>query len=304
MRTLVNKRPNEEELPGKFQFSSDSGETIEFDVQVRTRGHFRRKKETCALPPLRLNFKASQTKNTLFHKQDKVKLVTHCRSQAKYEQTVLREYLAYKVLSVLTDNSYQVRLLRITYVDTDRKRKEETRLGFIIEHRDRLSKRINRPRVEIRKAKLTELDPAYTNLSSVFQYMIGNTDYSPVLGPADDICCHNAVLFGNENELFRPIPYDFDHAGFVDAPYASPNPRFKLRSVRQRLYRGRCKFNAQLPATFALFNDKREAIMAVIENTEGLKRKTKNFMLGYIANFYKTIESEGRVEKSIVKKCI
>ena len=304
IRTLINERPIDEELPGKIEFTSDAGETVEFDVQVRARGHFRRKKETCRLPPLRLNFKASQTKNTLFHKQDKVKLVTHCQSSSKHEQTVLREYIAYKMLNALTDDSYRVRLLRITYVDTDRKRREETRLGFIIEHRDRLSKRINRPRVEVRKAKMSELEPEYTNMTSVFHYMIGNTDYSPVLGPADKVCCHNAVLFGNEDELFWPIPYDFDHGGLVDAPYASPNPRFKLRSVRQRLYRGRCQFNTHLPATYAIFIDKRDAIMAEIDNADLLKGRPKNVMRDYIKNFYKTIESEKRAEQRIAKKCI
>jgi len=302
--TLIKERPIEEELPGKFQFTSDADETIEIDLLVRARGHFRRKKETCLLPPLRLNFKTSQTKDTLFHKQDKVKLVTHCRPSSKYEQTVLREYLVYKMLNALTDNSYRVRLLRITYVDTDNKRKEQTRLGFIIEHRERLSKRINRPRVETRGAKIDELDPAYTNLASVFHFMIGNTDYSPVLGPVDEVCCHNAVLFGSENELFWPIPYDFDHGGMVDAPYASPNPRFKLRNIRQRLYRGRCQFNAQLPSTYATFIDKRDAIVAEIENAELLEKRPKRFMLGYVESFYDTIETENRAEKQITKKCI
>lgn len=303
IHTLMTERPNEEELPGKFQYTNDAGENVEFDVQVRTRGLSRRDKKTCRLPPLRLNFKVSQTKNTLFHKQDKVKLVTHCKPTTKYEQLVLREYLAYKMLNALTADSYRVRLLRITYVDTDKKQKEHTRVGFIIEHRDRLAKRINSRRVEVRKAKISELDPAYTNLTSVFHYMIGNTDFSPVLG-VDEICCHNAVLFGDENELFRPIPYDFDQAGIVDAPYAWPNPRFKLRSVKQRLYRGRCLFNAQLPATYAIFIDKRGVLMAEIDNAELLGSRPRKIMRSYLESFYKTIESETKAEKALAKKCI
>lgn len=304
MRKLIDQRPAVEEYPGTFQFTSDNGDSIHFDVQIRARGHSRLKEETCVVPPLRLNFKVSQTKDTLFHKQDKMKLVTHCRSSAKYEQSVLREYLVYKMLNVVTDNSYRVRLLRINYVDSDEERREETRLGFVIEHRTRLSHRIDRSRVEIQRAKVSELDPAYTNLASVFHYMIGNTDYSPVVGAADDYCCHNAVLFGRENTAFLPIPYDFDQSGMVDAPYASPNPRFKLRNAKHRLYRGRCQFNAQLPSTYAVFVDKRDAILAEIETAELLSRVARNAMRDYVNRFYRIIESEKRADKEIATKCI
>ncbi|MDH3409035.1 MAG: hypothetical protein OEN51_06700, partial [Gammaproteobacteria bacterium] len=111
---LTRERPDEEEVPGKFRFNADDGSTVELDVVIRTRGKNRRDKETCRFPPLRLNFKRSQTDDTLFDKQDKLKLVTHCRSNSeRYDQAVVSEYLAYRILNTLTDRSFRARLLRI-----------------------------------------------------------------------------------------------------------------------------------------------------------------------------------------------
>jgi hypothetical protein len=39
------------------------------------------------------------------------------------------------------------------------------------------------------------------------------------------------------------FPYDFDHAGIVDAPYAGPAPELEMPDVRTRMYRGFCEDN-------------------------------------------------------------
>jgi hypothetical protein len=51
---------------------------------------------------------------------------------------------------------------------------------------------------------------------AVFQYMIGNTDWSvPYL--------HNIrILSFDAQTIPSVVPYDFDHAGIVNAPYALP----------------------------------------------------------------------------------
>ncbi len=77
-----------------------------------------RERPKCEYPPVRLNLKKSQTKGTLFDKQNKLKLVIHCDYSEQYEQVVLREYLAYRILSAITDMSFRVRLLHVTYFNT------------------------------------------------------------------------------------------------------------------------------------------------------------------------------------------
>ncbi len=304
MSTLLSDRPFEEELPGSFHFMTADGQAVELDMQLRTRGKFRRKRDVCKFPPIRLNFKASQTKGTLFHKQDKVKLVTHCQRTSKYEQVLLREYLAYRLLNVITDTSFRVRLMRITYVDSEEKKRDDVQFGFIIEHRDRLAKRLQIPVLEVPAAKPSLLDPEYSNLIAVYHYLIGNTDFSSVRGPKDDMCCHNHVLFGNEDELILSIPYDFDQSGLVDAEHAGANPKFKLRSVRQRLYRGRCIHNDHLDSTLATYNNKRDEILAVLTELDVTDKGSRKSMVSFVEKFYKILGSERRVKGEFVKKCI
>ena len=53
LTTLVRERPKDDYLPGVFQYTETDGTAVKFDLQIRTRGHFRHK--TCDYPPLRLN---------------------------------------------------------------------------------------------------------------------------------------------------------------------------------------------------------------------------------------------------------
>lgn len=304
LSTLLSERPVEEELPATLEYENEAEELVTLDIQVRTRGRFRRQTKICPFPPLRLNFKTSQVEGTLFHKQDKVKLVTHCRPSSKYTQSILREFLTYRMLNVMSDSSFRVRLLNITWVDTENKRKTDQRFGFIIEHRDRLANRMGMRVVDTTRTALDALDPGYTNLVSVFHYMIGNTDFSPIAGAKEDYCCHNHILIGNEGEPYWSVPYDFDQSGMVDAPHAGPNPRFRLRNVQQRLYRGRCVNNNLLDQTLDLYGVKRPEIETLIEEDPHLGKSGKRGMLNYLKSFYKTLDSEGRVNRELVKACI
>ena len=142
------------------------------------------------------------------------------------------------------------------------------------------------------------------NLSSVFQYFIGNTDFSPRAAAPDERCCHNQTVIVREDAPNHTVPYDFDQAGLVGAPHAKPNPRFRLSSVRQRLYRGRCMNNDLLPETLEFFRQRREAIESLISNEPHLDTKKRARMLAFIGDFYETIDNPRRVTKKFVKACI
>jgi hypothetical protein len=112
------------------------------------------------------------------------------------------------------------------------------------------------------------------------------------------------VLFGNESEAVWSVPYDFDQAGLVGAPHAAPNPKFTIRTVKQRLYRGRCIHNDYVKATIAGYRDKREDLLQIIGELEVASDRSVQSMTSYIEKFYKTLDSEKRVTSSIIKKCI
>ena len=302
--TLLSRRPIDEELPGTFQYTNSAGEAVEFDIQLRTRGKSRRDRENCRFPPLRLNFDKSQTKGTLFHKQNKVKLVTHCRNSSKYEQLILREYVAYRFLNVMTDASFRVRLLRISYVENASETDGNVRYGFIIEHKNRLAERLGKTVLDIPSTSPRSLNPEYANTVSIYHYLIGNTDFSSVMGPEGETCCHNHVLFGNDGEAVWSVPYDLDQAGLVNAPYASPNPQFRIRTVRQRFYRGRCIHNDYVNTTIASYQDKREDLLRVVNELDAVTDRSAKTMTNYIEKFYKTLASEKDINKAFIKSCI
>ena len=88
MKTLLGERPNDLYLRGQLSYEEADGSVVNFDIGIRTRGNFRRQRDVCPFPPLRINFKKSETKGTLFHDQNKLKLVAHCRDNSdRYEHT-------------------------------------------------------------------------------------------------------------------------------------------------------------------------------------------------------------------------
>ena len=303
-KQLMFERDESSELPGTFRYTDSDGAAVEFDVKVRTRGKFRAQRDTCEFAPLRLNFRTSQVKDTLFAGQDKIKLVTHCNANSKrYEQTVITEYLAYRILNIMTEYSYRVRLLRIRYVFTDRTREIET-YAFFIERDKRLARRLDKERASVPKLEVASLQAEHGSVASVFQFLIGNTDFSPIAVSRDETCCHNYTPFTADGEVFYSIPYDFDHCGLVNAPHAEPSSQFRLRDVRQRLYRGRCVNNEQLPATLEQFRQRRAAIEALIDNQSELSRLTRSRVEGYIKSFYKIIDDPKLTKNYLVKRCI
>ncbi len=300
MKFVRRDRSVEEQAPGSLAL----GDAV-FDVQVRARGQYRRQKRVCDFPPLRLNFKKSQTRDTVLHGFDKVKLVTHCETASKrYDQDVVREYLAYKILNLLTDQSFNARLLRLTYHDSDGRQANITKFAILIEHRERVAKRIGKPMLEIEGTRPSALDRKHANLIAVFQYMIGNTDFSLIAGAEGDRCCHNAELFGTETEPLVAIPYDFDMAGIVDARHATPNPRFSIDAVTDRLYRGRCTNNEYLQATLDHFIARQDAILELIATVDGPTDATRKKAARYVASFYTTILKPKSVERRMRRACI
>jgi len=302
LTTLVRKRPKNDYLPGVFRFTKSDGSTVDLDLEIRTRGHSRH--DTCDYPPLSLNFKKSQTKGTLFDKQNKLKLVIHCKFFDRFEQMVLREYLAYRILNAVTEESFRVRLLRVKYVNTEKNKDGQVRYAYLIEHKNRLAKRYDLKDLEIDRTSVRSIQADQLNLTSVFAFLIGNTDFSPIAGAPNDECCHNYVLFGKDDSPVLAVPYDFDQSGFVDAPYAIPNPNFNIRTVRQRHYRGRCANNVHVAASLQKFRDTRAAIYALVNEQEGLESRTRNRLVDYIDDFYELIDDPEAVEKKIISRCI
>ena len=300
--TLIRERPDEEYLDGFFYYTGVDGAEHKLDLKVRTRGRYRRQKKTCRLPPIRLNFRKGQVRETEFAGQDKLKLVTHCKTSDRYEQLVLREYLAYRILNTLTDNSFRARLMRIHYVDSDGKESDMTRYGFVIEDRDDIADRIGQELYEVPQITYDDLVPEPAALVGIFEYMIGNTDFSLVAGPANDDCCHNNVLFRGSDGRVTPIPYDFDFSRARQCAVCRANPQLPIRSVRSRHYRGRCMYNEFVNDVFASMREKEPQIRAEVAAIP-FSAKSEKEVSRYLDDFFKIAAEAKSIDRYIVKGC-
>ena len=299
--TLLAQRPDEAYHPARLLGPFAGGADAALDLRVRVRGKSRLR--LCDFPPLLLNFRATGLAGTEFEGEDRLKLVTHCSRNSAYDQHLLLEYLSYRVLNLLTDSSLRVRLVEARYFDTDRARDLATRPGILLEDEERFAERIGSELYEGATVDRARYDARAAALLDVFQYFIGNTDWSALSGAPGDDCCHNVVPVVRPDGSLLPIPYDFDSAGIVNAPHAVPNERLPIQSVRQRLYRGGCHEPAVLEETFAKFQAERGAITALIQQQAGLSEIVAKRTLDYVEQFYERIEDPRGIERTFRTPC-
>lgn len=296
--TLIEEKGNKAELP--FVLRADG---VEHSIKVRVRGKSRTR--VCDAPPLRLNFVKRKTKDTVFAGQDKLKLVTHCHDSDRAQANILQEYSAYKMFSVISDVSYRVRLVRISYSDTEGRLKRDTivRYGFLIESASELADRVGGEQLRIPGVTLGSLDKQQAAEVFVFNYMIGNTDWSLVTADGSDDCCHNTHLFDIDSQRFI-VPYDFDQAGLVNARYARPDPSIGIPRVTSRRYRGYCISSEALHDATSAIAERRDDILGVTRQVPSLVEKDIKAMEKYLDKFFDQANDVDKLVKSFERRCL
>jgi hypothetical protein len=131
----------------------------------------------------------------------------------------------------------------------------------------------------------------------MYEYFLGNTDWSVY-------ALHNIVLVEMPGTVFpMPVPYDFDWSGVINAPYAVPDAKLPIRSVRQRLYRGYCRTLEEIQPILARFTENKDQIYALYRDLPALEEKRRTEMLAYYDEFYKTISDPRAVEREFIRTC-
>jgi len=303
--TIFKDRDQDSEYQvGKLSYVEGSGDSVVLDIRARTRGHFRLQERTCGFPNLHINFRRPQVENTVFAGQNRVAIVAHCQDdKPEYEQFTLQEYLIYRTFSLLSDNSVRVRLARATYIDTDGERDSVTKYMFILEPFEMLAARHGWQVLEVPAVAPSQHDHFGLPLVEVFQFMMGNTDWSPFEKSTDGSCCHNGKLIGTMAGPVFLVPYDFDWSGVISSPYAKPAPDVGVFHVRQRRYWGICRAAEEFVPVFDLFNDRRTAIYELWRGQEGLEEDRLNRTLEYFDEFYEIINDPGKTKREIRMKC-
>ena len=287
---LVNNKDKEKDKPGVASITMPDGSVRTGNVLLRVRGKFRL--EHCYVPPLRVNFKGDKSQGLSSLKS--LKLANGCSMGSYNDQLLLKEYLVYKIYNYLTDMSFRVRLVNLKIEDSKKKKKTIDIHSFFIEDMDDLAKRNNcRKWADSQRINTEGTNRAHMTFVSIFEYMIGNTDWAVPVG-------HNIKLMSlKEGGISRPfaVPYDFDYSGLVNANYAVPDERLGTSSVRERVYRGFPRNVEELKIAVAPFREQKEKIFSLINNFELLSKDNKREMINYLNEFYQLIKNDDDLKR-------
>lgn len=276
--------------PDERQFILVTDE-VEWPVKVRARGKSRL--EVCAFPPLRLNFPGGTPDDGLFAGLDKVKVVTHCGNSSRNHDNLLAEFAAYRMFQLLTDNSYRVRLMRMRYVETEgRKRKPVEGPAFLIEPSERTAARLSGDALPVQHIVKSRIDLQQAALVFVFQYLIGNSDFSLITATGDDACCHNLdpVTIDGRHVL---MPYDFDLATLVGARYARQSTSYMRNRGRDRVYGGYCLDELPLEDAIGSILAHRTEFLDVIQGLPWSTAEAGQKRVDFVTSFFEEAVEDG-----------
>jgi hypothetical protein len=264
-----------------------------YNVSVKARGNMRRK--YCEFPPLKIRFNPDVPGDTL-EASDDLKLVSACSETSESIKLVHREALMYRMYNQLTDQSFRIKTARISIKNTGKKQRVVERPAFFIESPAELAQRLHMQPYNPRVVSSRSLDSVSYDRLCLFQFMIGNTDWSVRSK-------HNIRMFKEENALPIAVPYDFDYAGAVDASYAVPHERIPIRSVRERYYLGRCRSYDVMQQNLVEFRQKKAAIVTQCDVFPDLDKNDRRDIRQYLETFFELINNPGDVQKQLVDVC-
>lgn len=295
IRKLLNDRNGEAtSFPVMLGYKGDDSTNVAIPITVNTRGHFRRQSGNCRFPPLLLRFSdTSKSSSSVFPEHGSLKLVMPCSG----DEFIINEWLVYKLYNLVTPESFRARLVKVKLVDEKNKKMPAPFYGIILEPEYQMAARNNCVILKKNIKPQQTLHDAFLKMA-VFEYLIGNTDWSVEYR-------QNIKLIAVDS-LSVPVtvPYDFDHAGIVDAPYAVPAEELKLLSDRERRYRGYCVQNIKsFDSTIAFYNRLKKDIYKTYTSCSLLEAKYINATVKFLDEFYATINNPEALIKEFKYPC-
>jgi hypothetical protein len=150
------------------------------------------------------------------------------------------------------------------------------------------------------RLSMRTVNPKQMDKLAMFQYLIGNGDYS-VTGR------HNLRIVAledpNQPQGFIPIPYDFDYTGLVNTHYAVPGESLGIKTVRERYFLGPCRNKAVQEATVKDFSQYKDEIIHLLSEFEYLDEDQRNDMIGYISSYFNEAEDKDFINRKIASTC-
>ncbi len=296
IRALKKQTNDSTYMPSALIYNYNGPDSI--PVQIRARGKFRR--DNCYYVPLKIKIRKKASRNTIFEGNRKFKLVLPCLMQKHKNDYVLKEYLAYSIFELISPYHFKTRLANIEFVEEKGKRTIKHQLrGFLIEDSDQVEKRYKGREMEKMVHPLYQ-DAVNAIRNNLFQFMIGNKDYSTRGG-------HNEKLFYLNNKYIS-LPYDFDLSGLVNPDYAYvtnfQHPSNSISDLTERIYKGYKQERALMEQVRNEFLLKKEKVLEKLLELEPEFQEEEQFKsaLQFLNSFYSIIENDSRFEYRIIKK--
>lgn len=300
LKKLVNERDSTKLHPfaALMTYKDSGGKEVSLPVVLRARGHFRRQARNCFFPPIRWDARKGAVQGTLFQGLTRMKITTTCRpGNSDYEQYIVAEYAAYRAYQAISPLHFRTRLAHITYRDSAKATGDVTSWAFFIEDDAEMARQNKMKVVGQKGAIFSDLDQTQLMITTLFEYMVGNTDVS-ISGLHNIVLVRDSLGFG-----IHPVAYDFDFSGLVNTRYATPDPRMGIRRVTDRVNRGPCKTLDEWRPIFALFQAKRAAVDsiygAIPQMSPSRAKDAKEFLQG----FWQTLADDGRAKVELTERC-
>jgi len=285
--------------PGEMTCHVNENFQVTHPVRIKARGEYRR--EECALPPFWVNIRYSGIEADSLRDLDvnRMKMVIRCKSASQFENYIFREYLIYKIYNIITPYSYRVRLVKLKFIDTSKEDKVTEGWAFLIEPSDLMTTRLEGVMIKNDKLSLRSMNQEVMNLLAMFQYMIGNGDFS-VTGR------HNIKIIavkppGPLGAL--PITYDFDYTGLVDAIYAIPGPNLGITDVTERYFLGACRPDEDQMVAIQKIASRKDQIIDTIMGFEYLDERERKEMVSYLEEYFVETEDKRFIARHITPTC-
>lgn len=282
-------------IKSNLSYQEEDGTVKSIDVEIRARGNYRRL--NCYYVPLRLKINKKASQRTIFEGHKKLKIVLPCLNSSKSNDDILKELLAYKIFELISPYHFDTKLLSIT-LEEEYKKTDPNLMGIFIQD-DKKTAALYNGKLIKRHIHPKAQDPLSSARNAIFQYMIGNTDYSIAYQ-------HNEKLFYIDDKIV-PIPYDFDMSGLVNASYAVVsainNKPLPITNVTNRLYRGFDTDDEILQQIRNEFLNHEQDIYALMDRYQSYFRYPKEFTecKSYVESFYKIIKDDKKFQNRILK---
>jgi hypothetical protein len=291
---FMRKTKKADSFEGEMNINPGKSDSVNRKIVVKHRGIFRY--ENCSFPPVEINLKKHLNAYADTGKIKKLKLVNHCQPGSAYDEYVLREYLVYKMFNVITDTSFRVRLLKVTYIDTKKSRKPIIQFGFFVEPKDIMAARINSMVIKPMNLNQKYIVPKVIDRIAIFSYMIAHWDWS-IPGQ------HNVVLMKslkyNSSDLALAAPFDFDLTGVVNAEYAVPSEALGLKTIRERRFLGICRTKEEYKVALQEFTDKKYKFYKIVTDFPYLNTRSKKDITDFLDQFFDQLEKQKSIDSLI-----